>query len=166
MKSTGIVRRIDELGRIVIPKEIRNILNIENSDELEIFVEDNRIILQKYSLLFENKEKHKKVFNAVTNLVHGLLFITDKEKVINNSTYENSEISNEIKQIIMERRIYSSNYDDTFIIGKEKITGFFCICPIIKNSIINGSIIIVKKDKILETDIVFINVLKNIIEKS
>ena len=63
----------------------------------------------------------------------------------------------------MERRIYSSNYDDTFIIGKEKITGFFCICPIIKNSIINGSIIIVKKDKILETDIVFINVYFNII---
>ena len=166
MKSTGIVRRIDELGRIVIPKEIRNTLNIDNSDELEIYVENNRIILQKYSLLFENKEKHNKIFSAVTNLVDGLLFITDKEKVINNCLYENAKISNEIKQIIAERRIYSSNYENTFIIGKEKITGYFCICPIIKNSIINGSIIIVKKDKILETDIVFIDVLKNIIEKS
>lgn len=49
MKATGIVRRIDELGRIVIPMEIRRTFNIESNDSLEIFVEaDGRIILQKY----------------------------------------------------------------------------------------------------------------------
>ena len=49
MKSTGIVRHLDELGRIVIPKEWRRILNIENGDQLEIYVEGSRIILEKYS---------------------------------------------------------------------------------------------------------------------
>jgi len=48
MKSTGIVRSIDQLGRIVVPKELRNILDIGVSDSLEIYTEDNAIILKKY----------------------------------------------------------------------------------------------------------------------
>ncbi|WP_338128604.1 AbrB/MazE/SpoVT family DNA-binding domain-containing protein [Bacillus infantis] len=48
MKSTGIVRRVDELGRIVIPKEIRRVLEINIKDPIEIFVEDEKIILLKY----------------------------------------------------------------------------------------------------------------------
>ncbi len=48
MKSTGIVRRIDELGRIVLPIELRNKMDIKNKDSVEIFVEEDRIILKKY----------------------------------------------------------------------------------------------------------------------
>ena len=48
MKSTGIVRKVDELGRIVLPKELRYILNINEKDPVEIFMEDNTIILKKY----------------------------------------------------------------------------------------------------------------------
>jgi len=48
MKSTGIVRKVDELGRIVLPSELRNTLNIKEKDPLEIFIEDSRIILRKY----------------------------------------------------------------------------------------------------------------------
>ena len=50
MKATGIVRRIDELGRVLIPKEVRKILNVSNSDALEVFIDsDNQeIILRKY----------------------------------------------------------------------------------------------------------------------
>ena len=48
MKSTGIVRRIDELGRIVLPIELRNKMDIKTKDSIEIFVEDDRIILKKY----------------------------------------------------------------------------------------------------------------------
>ncbi len=49
MKSTGVVRKIDELGRIVIPMEIRNTLGIESRDPLEIFTEGDKIILSKYA---------------------------------------------------------------------------------------------------------------------
>lgn len=49
MKSTGIVRNVDELGRIVLPKELRNSFGIEPKDALEIFTEGDRIILQKYT---------------------------------------------------------------------------------------------------------------------
>ena len=48
MKSTGIVRNIDELGRIVVPKEMRNKMNFKNADPIEIYVEDDKIILKKY----------------------------------------------------------------------------------------------------------------------
>ncbi|MEC2710163.1 AbrB/MazE/SpoVT family DNA-binding domain-containing protein [Bacillus thuringiensis] len=48
MKSTGITRKIDELGRIVLPKELRTTLGIAEKDPVEIFVEDEKIILQKY----------------------------------------------------------------------------------------------------------------------
>lgn len=48
MKSTGIVRKVDELGRIVLPIELRRTLNINVKDSLEIFVDENQIVLQKY----------------------------------------------------------------------------------------------------------------------
>lgn len=48
MKATGIVRRIDDLGRVVIPKEIRSSMKIREGDPLEIYLEDNRVIFQKY----------------------------------------------------------------------------------------------------------------------
>ncbi|UOQ83838.1 AbrB/MazE/SpoVT family DNA-binding domain-containing protein [Gracilibacillus salinarum] len=48
MKSTGIVRKVDELGRVVIPIELRRTLGIQEKDALEIYVDDERIILQKY----------------------------------------------------------------------------------------------------------------------
>ncbi|MED4514438.1 AbrB/MazE/SpoVT family DNA-binding domain-containing protein, partial [Bacillus cereus] len=48
MKSTGVTRKIDELGRIVLPKELRRTLGIAVKDPIEIFVEDEKIILQKY----------------------------------------------------------------------------------------------------------------------
>jgi len=49
MKSTGIVRNVDELGRIVIPKEMRKMMDIDNSDPVEFFVDGDRIILKKYN---------------------------------------------------------------------------------------------------------------------
>lgn len=48
MKSTGIIRKLDELGRVVIPKEIRNKLNIEEKDPIEIYLDGESIVLKKY----------------------------------------------------------------------------------------------------------------------
>lgn len=49
MKSTGVTRHLDELGRIVLPKELRKTMHIEARDELEIFIEEDRIVLKKYA---------------------------------------------------------------------------------------------------------------------
>ena len=54
MKATGIVRRLDDLGRIVIPKEIRRNIGLREGDAMEIFLEDNRICLEKYGISEED----------------------------------------------------------------------------------------------------------------
>jgi len=60
MKSTGIVRRVDELGRIVLPIELRRVLDIAEKDQLEIYVDEAAIILKKYhpSCIFCNETKN------------------------------------------------------------------------------------------------------------
>lgn len=50
MKPTGIVRRVDDLGRVVMPKELRKTLRIRDGDPLEIFVSENSVMLRKYAL--------------------------------------------------------------------------------------------------------------------
>ena len=78
MKSTGIIRGIDELGRLVIPKELRNKFDLKYKDEIEIYTEDNKIILKKYE--------------------NGDIFTGDMEDLIE---YEGKKISlNSIKEMI------------------------------------------------------------------
>lgn len=82
MKTTGVVRRIDELGRIVIPKEIRKNMRIKTGDSLEIFLNDDDIVLKKYSPIetLENiLDNYVDTFNQV--LKHNII-VTDRDKVI------------------------------------------------------------------------------------
>ena len=64
MKSTGIVRKLDELGRVVIPKEIRNKLDIEEKDPIEVYIDGNSIILKKFEsgCIFCNNSKDLSTF--------------------------------------------------------------------------------------------------------
>ena len=69
MKSTGIVRKIDDLGRIVIPKEIRNLLNIQNNDNIEIYIDNKNIILTKYDKAMDLKSYADKLAN-ITDIIN------------------------------------------------------------------------------------------------
>jgi len=83
MKTTGITRRIDELGRIVIPKEIRHNLRIKKGELLEIFISDvDTISLKKHSLLKENHEYIELLINTLSNLVNANIFLTDTDSII------------------------------------------------------------------------------------
>lgn len=64
MKSTGIVRKLDELGRVVIPKEIRNKLDIEEKDPIEVYIDGNSIVLKKFEsgCIFCNNSKELTAF--------------------------------------------------------------------------------------------------------
>ena len=66
MKSTGIVRKVDDLGRVVIPKETRQIFSINEKDALEIFTDEDMILLKKYSpgCMFCNNVKNLTVFKG------------------------------------------------------------------------------------------------------
>ncbi|MCD8074425.1 MAG: stage V sporulation protein T [Lachnospiraceae bacterium] len=83
MKATGIVRRIDDLGRVVIPKEIRRTLRIRESDPLEIFTDrEGEIILKKYSPIGELGSFAKEYAEALASASGHSVCITDRDQVI------------------------------------------------------------------------------------
>ena len=77
MKSTGMIRKIDELGRIVIPKEIRNNLKIKDNEAVEIYVEEDKMILQKYNQMLSYEDKCNKLINIcrILHLLKDLIFL-------------------------------------------------------------------------------------------
>ena len=82
MKSTGIVRKIDELGRIVIPKEIRNVLSIHSNDDLEIFIDNMKIVLKKYSVMKNIEDFASNFTDAIYGFIKYNILITNDNKVI------------------------------------------------------------------------------------
>jgi len=83
MKATGIVRRIDDLGRVVIPKEIRRTLRIREGDPLEIFVDrDGEVILKKYSPIGELGEFAKEYADSLNEVVGHIALIADRDTVV------------------------------------------------------------------------------------
>ena len=164
LKNTGVIRKIDELGRIVIPKEIRTVLKINSGDDLEIFIEDNQIILKKYSLMKSLQKESNHLIESVSNLVDSNIYISDKEKIITKGTLENKELPNEYKKMLYDRKGYISSSKEKINFDDIIFNKYVLIEPIIQNSDANGLIIITKEQNITKEDKFFIKVLKNIIE--
>jgi AbrB family transcriptional regulator (stage V sporulation protein T) len=83
MKATGIVRRIDDLGRIVIPKEIRKTFHIKESDPMEIFINgEGEIILKKYSPMGEMSSFAKQYTDSLAQASGHVAIITDRDTVV------------------------------------------------------------------------------------
>jgi AbrB family transcriptional regulator (stage V sporulation protein T) len=83
LKATGIVRRIDDLGRIVIPIEIRRDMNIRNGDPLEIFVDQNgEVILKKYSAVGELGPFAQAIVGSLHEATHHVALLTDRDAVV------------------------------------------------------------------------------------
>ena len=109
MKATGIVRRIDDLGRVVIPKEIRRTLRIREGDPLEIFVDrEGEVILKKYSPISELGHFATEYSEALYDSLHYPIIISDRDEVIalaglSKKEYLNKQISSYIGEVIEDR---------------------------------------------------------------
>ena len=109
MKATGIVRRIDDLGRVVIPKEIRRTLRIREGDPLEIFTDrDGGVILKKYSPIEELSNFSKEYAEALQSTIGNIILICDKDNIISVSgatkkEYMDRKISIELERLMEER---------------------------------------------------------------
>ena len=108
--ASGIVRRIDDLGRIVIPKEIRKSLKISEGDSIEIFVDNNQIILNKYSIVDSITNISNKIVDSFYKIFKKHIIITDKEKIIAGSKNSNLIINNLKDKIELREEINSDNY--------------------------------------------------------
>ena len=109
MKATGIVRRIDDLGRVVIPKEIRRTLRIREGDPLEIFVDrDGEVILKKYSPIGELGDFAKDYADSLYEATGHIAIIADRDLVIAVAGGSKKEFLNQplsaISEMAMEER--------------------------------------------------------------
>lgn len=118
MKATGIVRRIDDLGRVVIPKEIRRTLRIREGDPLEIFTDrEGGIILKKYSPIGELSDFAKEYAEALQQSIGNSVLICDRDSIIAvagaaKKEYMEKRISEDIERIITDRKTIMSNTKD------------------------------------------------------
>lgn len=82
MKTTGVVRRIDDLGRIVIPKDIRKSLRIRDGESLEFFVDKETISLKKFSTSEDLSEMSQSLLDTIYMTISKSIFVTDRDKVV------------------------------------------------------------------------------------
>ncbi len=170
MKLAGIVRRIDELGRIVIPKEIRKTLHIKNGENLEIFTQNDNIVLKKYSELGNLKELSDTITKSLNQLLKENILITDTDKFISiegklKNKYLKQEISEQILKYINERKTVILKNQALNFTKDSKETGNIIISPIISNGDALGSSIIITDKNITENIIYTINIITTILSK-
>ncbi|MGI6360845.1 MAG: stage V sporulation T C-terminal domain-containing protein [Bacillota bacterium] len=164
MKATGIVRRIDDLGRVVIPKEIRRTMRIHEGDPLEIYVTaEEKIILKKYSPLGELSKIADEYAQSISENLDKTVMITDRDHIIAVSgkakkDFLGQPIGRLVKKSMQERRLFCENYDKPTsgtIINEEngeqlsENNHFYgkIIAPIINHGDPMGAVIIVNKDQ-------------------
>ena len=157
MKATGIVRRIDDLGRVVIPKEIRRTLRIREGDPLEIFTDrEGGVILKKYSPIGELSDFSKEYAESLQQAIGHIVLIADKDAIISVSgspkkDYLEKKISNDLERVMEERKTVllgeGANksialYDDEEVDGKYSTQ---VISPVVSEGDAIGAVIIISK---------------------
>ena len=146
MNPTGIIRKIDDLGRIVLPKELRRHLNINTGDDFQIILDTNRIILERYSYLKNYEKDILKIIESFTEVTNYDINLVINNEIVNKN---NSKILENIINIISERKLYVKEEVQNYKISNDVIKeGKIVIFPIVINSDLLGSIIIISKDNI------------------
>ena len=156
MKATGVVRRIDDLGRVVIPKEIRKTLRIKEGDPLEIFTE-GEVILKKYSPIGELTEFATGYAETLAKTTGHIACITDKDTVIAVSGGAKKElleqdVSEELERLMDDKEKYTSKENNDLAIpitkneNKERRYNSQVVYPIISDGDVIGTVILLSKD--------------------
>lgn len=155
MKATGIVRRIDDLGRVVIPKEIRRTMRIREGDPLEIYTSnDGEVIFKKYSAINEMSENATQVAEIMYKLAACPAIIFDRDHVVavagvSKKEFNERRVSPLLEELMEKRKIYYASPND-------RVNGFFpaegvekaalaCI-PILSSGDVTGAVAFMESD--------------------
>ena len=170
MKATGIVRRIDELGRVVIPKEIRRTLRIKEGDPLEIFTDRDELTLKKYSPIATLEGFSEATAKSLNQLSGKLAVICDTDGVLHASgegkkELEGKLLSPEMDKVLRERRSYIANLaegGDILPITQNTLEGVTAqiIVPIISNGDCIGAVAIISKEESEKMDSNLLNLVR------
>ena len=156
MKATGIVRRIDDLGRVVIPKEIRRTMRIREGDPLEIYTSrDGEVIFKKYSLMGGLDDFAAQFCETLSKSCGAITAVTDRDAIIATAggakkDYHGKSISPQLEQLIQEREsLQASAIERKFIpVIQEEMDGIATetICPVISEGDAIGAVILLGRD--------------------
>ena len=158
MRATGIVRRIDELGRVVIPKEIRRTLRIREGDPLEIFTDhDGEVVLKKYSPIGEIANIAKDYTESLARTLGHISLICDRDAIVsasgtNKRDYADKPLSREVEQILQNRQLTVLNLQNGSkmipITSDDNPEGYSSqiVAPIIADGEIIGGLILICKE--------------------
>lgn len=148
MKATGIVRRIDDLGRVVIPKEIRRTMRIREGDPLEIYTDrDGEVIFKKYSPIGELHAFATEYAETLQKTAGMPIFICDRDAIITVSgaskrEYVDRKISRALEEVIEGRTLYSRGQGrETIPITDDATHYVSCAMPILAEGDIIGCIV-------------------------
>ena len=148
MKATGIVRRIDDLGRVVIPKEIRRTMRIREGDPLEIFTDrDGEVIFKKYSPIGELLNFASQYADTLYKTSNSPIIICDRDTVVafaglSKKECSEKKIAADIENIMETRQMYCYKVGDRkmyVVDGNEKIC-LSCAMPIIAEGDVIGAV--------------------------
>ncbi|GAB6137824.1 stage V sporulation T C-terminal domain-containing protein [Halanaerobaculum tunisiense] len=156
MRATGIVRKIDNLGRVVIPKEIRTQMKINNGNTLEIFVDkDDTVVLKKYSPVKELDDLSSYI-DTLEETTECNVLISDTDKIVATSSllgeYQDHTLGETVKEIIESRKtsIVEEARDEDLCVNfrtKEDKLGSLLVTPIVKQGDILGAVILSTTEK-------------------
>ena len=155
MKATGIVRRIDDLGRVVIPKEIRRTMRIHEGDPLEIYTEsDGTVIFKKYSPIGELGEFASQYAEALAKTVGIPACISDKDTVIavsgvSKKELMNKKISDDIEKIMIQKDTYVRKSGGTAVTVSDSNDSHMAgvAAPIIYDGDVIGTVMFLSPDE-------------------
>ncbi len=153
MKATGIVRRIDDLGRVVIPKEIRRTMRIREGEPLEIYVDnDGEVILKKYSPMGELSLFSKEYAEAMNQTVGHVVCISDRDVMIAVSGGMKKElmgktVGEDIEQAMESRKPLMGKHHILVKDQPEEGLGDSIIAPIVVQGDPIGSVVICARDE-------------------
>jgi AbrB family transcriptional regulator (stage V sporulation protein T) len=148
MKATGIVRRIDDLGRVVIPKEIRRTMRIREGEPLEIYVDrEGEVILKKYSPINELGEFAKEYADSLHEALGHVVCIADRDEIIAVSGGSKKDllkkpIGGMLEEIINNRQTRIIEEEHSFTADERVIFKNSVISPIVANGDAIGAVII------------------------
>ena len=154
MKATGIVRRIDDLGRVVIPKEIRRTMRIREGDPLEIYTDhEGEVIFKKYSPIGELGNFASQYADTLCKTCGLSVVITDRDAVIASSgvpkkEFSEKRLSDDLENIIENRQFYCFSDNDLLRISPDIRAEHFisCAMPIITEGDIIGCVVSLSTD--------------------
>ncbi|KIL52517.1 stage V sporulation protein T [Jeotgalibacillus soli] len=154
MKATGIVRRIDDLGRVVIPKEIRRTLRIREGDPLEIFVDrEGEVILKKYSPISELGDFAKEYAEALFDSLGHPVLISDRDNIVaiagvSKKDYLDRRVGEGIESIMTGRKsvLIQKQSSLSIVEHQEEDLSSYAVAPIVASGDPIGSVIIFTKE--------------------